>query len=118
MKPITPFSNLFPAVLFALALAGCATAQDAGHSQHHPQASTSQAPGPMGPGPMGPGAMGSGSSGNQMGMMDMKSMCAMHQQMMSAKTPEEQRAIMDEHMRGMSPEMMQKHMEMMQQHCK
>ena len=97
MNSTFPFTKPLAAVLVMLALTGCATGQDAQHRQHHPQATTPQAP----------GTMSSGSSGEQMGMMDMKSMCDMHQKMMSAKTPEERRAMMDERMKNMSPEMMQ-----------
>lgn len=49
-------------------------------------------------------------------MMELKEMCAMHKQMMAAKTPAEQQAMMKEHMESKSPEM-QKHMQMLQQ-CK
>ena len=70
------------------AVTGCATKEDSLHSRHHLESS-----------------------------MDMKAMCAMHEKMKSTKTPEEQKAMMDEHMKTMSPESMQKHMEMMAQ-CK
>ena len=63
------------------------------------------------------GMMGSG-AGGQMGMMDKKSMCEMHDKMMSAKTPAERTAMMDDHMKNMSPEEKQKHMGMMKQQCK
>jgi hypothetical protein len=45
---------------------------------------------------------------------EMANMCAMHEKMISAKTPEERQALMAEHMKSMPPEMMQRHMEMMQ----
>ena len=62
------------------------------------------------------GMMGGGASG-QMGMMDRKSMCEMHHRMMTAKTPAERAAMMDERMKNMSPETRQKHLEMMKQQC-
>jgi len=37
--------------------------------------------------------------------------------MMRASTPEERRAMMDERMKNMSPEMIQKHRDMMQAQC-
>jgi hypothetical protein len=61
---------------------------------------------------------GAASSPGQMGRMDMKSMCAMHHDMMAKKTPEEREAMMKEHMPSMSPEMRRQHMAMMDQQCK
>lgn len=67
--------------------------------------------------------MGQGTSG-QMGMMgqggqmDMKTMCEMHEKMKNAGTPAERSAMMNERMKNMSPEMKQRHMEMMQRQCK
>ena len=112
MKSILRFAGSVAASFVMMTLTGCATSEDAQHSQHYPESSTAQAPGTT------PGTMGHGSSGDQMGTMDMKAMCDMHQKMMSAKTPEERRAMMDEHMKTMSPEMVQKHMKMMQEKCK
>ena len=43
-------------------------------------------------------------------MMSPNEMCAMHKQMMAGKTPAEQQAMMNEHMKSGSPEM-QKHLE-------
>jgi hypothetical protein len=64
------------------------------------------------------GMMSSGDSSAQTGMMDMKSMCDMHDKMMSAKTYEERQAIMDERMKNMSPQMRQDQLQMMQNRCK
>lgn len=50
----------------------------------------------MGAGPMGRGMM--------MSDAEMKSMCDMHEKMMGAKTPEERRAMMTEHMGTQTPE--------------
>lgn len=58
-----------------------------------------------------------GPSADKMEMMDMKTMCDMHEKM-KTKTPEEQKAMMDEHMKTMSPEKKQEHMTMMQEKCK
>ena len=106
--------SLVAVLIAAAALSGCATNQQDEHAQHHPEATSATSP----------GAMGRGGSTGQMGMMggagsqmDMKSMCEMHNKMMSSKTPEERSAMMAEHMKSMSPEMRQRHMEMMQQ-CK
>lgn len=100
----------FVVVLAITALVGCATGQDAQHKQHHPDAATSRTPVATGTGP--------GSADDQMKMTDMKAMCDMHRKMMSTNIPEERRAMMDERMKNMSPEMMQKHMEQMQATCK
>ena len=49
-------------------------------------------------------------------MMSLNDMCAMHKQMMAGKTPAEQQAMMDDHMKSRSPEM-HKHMQDLK-HCK
>ncbi len=110
MKSKFKFATWFAAIIAAMAMAGCATSQDATHSEHHPDTTAAPTAGMMSP----------GASGGQMAMMDMKdmkAMCEMHKKMMSTKTPEEQKAMMDERMKSMSPEMMKKHMAMMQE-CK
>jgi hypothetical protein len=48
---------------------------------------------------------------------DMTAMCDMHKQMMGSMSPQDQKAMMDAHMKDMSPEMRAKHMEQMN-HCK
>jgi hypothetical protein len=45
-------------------------------------------------------------------MMDVKSMCEMHRKMMAGKTPAQEQAHMDEHMKSMSPEMRKKMQDM------
>lgn len=81
--------------VLVLSLAGCTALpkekQKQEHEQHHPP-----------------------SSASQVMEQDMAGMCDMHDQMMSAKNPEERHAMMKEHMKSMSPEAMQKHMDMMQ----
>ena len=115
--------SLVFALIAAAALTSCAATQEE-HLQHHPEAASATSPGGMGRGSstgqtgMMGGADGKmGMMGGADGQMDMKSMCKMHNNMMSSKTPEQQRAMMDDHMKSMSPEARQKHMEMMQQ-CK
>src|SRR5690606_30805442 len=102
MKALPFTKSLLAPVLLAGVLAGCATAQ----SQDH------KAP------PAPADANRSGMSSGAMPMMggDMAAMCDMHAKMMSAKTPEERRAFMAEHMQTMSPDMMKRHMAMMQGH--
>lgn len=58
------------------------------------------------------------SAGEKMGMMDLKTMCEMHTKMMGAKTADERQAMMAGKSGTMSPEMMKKQMEMMDQKCK
>ena len=127
-------SSLIAVLAAAAALAGCAANQTQPktgdeHKEHHPAGAAAQPSGGMGMmGQGGGGQMGMmGQRGaGQMGMMgqdgtgqmDMKSMCEMHGRMKNARTPEERGAMMDERMKGMSPEMRQRHMEMMQQQCK
>lgn len=61
------------------------------------------------------------SSGEKMPMMDMAQMCTMHQKMMAGKSPEEQQAMMESHMKEMhgsvDPQMVTKHREMMAKQC-
>jgi hypothetical protein len=83
-------SCLAATVLLAGFLAGCAVTQSAEDSHSHASA---------------PHAM-----------MDMQAMCDMHKKMMSAKTPAERQAMMNEHMKSMTPEMRQ-HMQMMHEQC-
>ncbi|MEC4722879.1 MULTISPECIES: hypothetical protein [Noviherbaspirillum] len=99
MRRLTP-------IMLAGVLAACASPDKvgtAGTVDHlaHQRAGTS-----------GPGQMG------MMGQMDMKSMCAMHHNMMAKKTPEERDAMMTQHMKSMSPEMRRQHMAMMDEKCR
>jgi len=115
--------SLVAVLAAAAALAGCAANQAQpqtgdGHKEHHPAGAAAQPSGGMGMmGQGGGGQMGMMGQGGA-GQMDMKSMCEMHGRMKSARTPEERGAMMDERMKGMSPEMRQRQMEMMQQQCK
>lgn len=52
-----------------------------------------------------------------MGAMDMQSMCEMHKNMMAGKSSAEHQAMMQEHMKSMTPEMHQRMMAMQEQ-CK
>ena len=82
---------------FALALgivgAPSWSAQDDQHQAHHPAGSASAPASKTMP----------GKSGAETARMDaqMKTMGAMHDQMMAAKTPEERNALMPEHMKAM-----------------
>lgn len=106
MKSKFKSASWFAAMVAAMAMAGCAATRDAEHRQHHPDTSTAQSAGMMSPGgPGGPMAM--------MDMKDMKAMCEMHKNMMGTRTPAEQKAMMDERMKSMSPEMMKRHQAMM-----
>lgn len=69
-------------LLLVAALGGCAAVQGA-HTDHHAA-----------------------------GGMDMKSMCEMHRKEMAGKTAAEQQALMQEHMKSMTPEMRQRMQEM------
>jgi hypothetical protein len=130
------------ALLAATALSACTTPSDTtGHEAHHPDqtagsatpgaAPSGTAGGQSGAGMMGGqsggsmmggqtgGAMMGGTAASQMGPggMDTKQMCAMYRNMQSAPADQRQ-AMMDQQMKGMSPEMRQQHWEMMRQQCK
>jgi hypothetical protein len=96
------FPSWCAALVAALALAACAAPQGPGHRLHHPD---------------GAAAPGASAGMPMMGMSDMQAMCETHKKMMSAKTPAERQALMDERMKSMSPEMMEKHKAMME-HCR
>lgn len=65
-------------------------------------------------GSMGPGMSGMG--GMDAGQMDMQAMCEKHKSMMAGKSTAEQQAMMNEHMRSMSPES-QARMKKMHEKC-
>ena len=79
----------------------------------------------------GCGMMGGGTTGSQAGCgsagqaagpggiqhMDKDAMCAMYRRMQNAPTEQERHEVMERNMQGMSPEMRQRHMEMMRQQC-
>lgn len=120
MKMAVVTRGLLPGIIIAL-LAGCASQGGPNpksgneHSAHHP-GTTGAVSSPAKPSPQSnaiPGAQG-----GMMGMMDMTSMCDMHRNMMSAKSPAERDAMMDQNMKSMSPETRRQHMEMMQSKCK
>lgn len=70
-----------------------------------------------GDGPVsGPGYMQGGTG--QMGIADQETQCSVYRRMMAARTPEERQALMDPRMRSMSPEMQQRHLQMMGERCK
>ena len=133
------FISLKPALLSgalvaAITLAGCTGMQHRGpHGGMMGQGGTTGQGGQMGQGGMmgQGGQMGQGGmmgQGGQMGQggmmmgqggqMDMKSMCAMHERMKSARTPQERSAMMDQYMTNMTPEMRQRHMEMLERQCR
>jgi len=64
----------------------------------------------------GPGYMQGGTG--QMGVADQETLCSTYRRMMAARTPEERQAMMDQPMRSMSPEMQQRHLQMMAEQCK
>lgn len=71
----------------------------------------------------GCGMMGSSQAASQaagaggMQQMNKEEMCAMYRNMRNAPNEQARQAMMDQRMRGMSPEMRQQHMEMMRQQC-
>ena len=89
MKLISRAVPLVSSALLAMGLAGCAAAP--AKSDDH--------------------------AGPAMGAMDMQSHCEMHKKMMSGKSPAEQQAMMQEHMKSMAPEMRQR-MQAMHEQCR
>lgn len=139
--PLMPFNpkTLIAAVLTVAALVGCAATQQTGqdapsrrgvsqeeHRAHHPQDTSAQPSATTGGGTAarqggmmgGQGGMMGGQGGMMGGQMDMKSMCDMHERMKRSRTPQERGAMMDDAMKNMTPEMRQRHMEMMERQCR
>ncbi|HJV03478.1 MAG TPA: hypothetical protein VJ752_23280 [Burkholderiaceae bacterium] len=75
-------------------------------------------------GPMGmPAAPASASAGSSAagatGTPEQRqAMCDLNGRMMAARTPEERQALQERYMQGMSPEMRERHMEMMRERCR
>lgn len=80
MKTNSNLLALSGAVLLAGLISGCATGASSSNSM---------------------GGMGAMSGGQ----MDMQAMCGMHKGMMAGKSTSEQQAMMNEHMKSMSPDM-------------
>lgn len=137
------FSTSISAALVAASLAACANfpgAQD--HDPHHrgQPANTAASGAAPAQGGMrghaagshaGCGMMGGASApghagcnmmgGTQPGAMDEANrthMCAMYRDMRDAPSEQARQAMMERHMQSMTPEMRQRHMEMMRQHCR
>lgn len=91
---------LFPLILGTALIAAPAFAADTqDHQAHHPDSSTAgKTPALTKP--------ATSATGTKQGMeMQMKCMQEMHDKMMNAKTPEERKALMDEHMKTMQSSM-------------
>lgn len=104
MKRLASFLAPIAAIALSFTLASCATSAADQHKAHHPDGAAS-----------GQEKMGMMAGSMPMAGMD-GNMMEMCKKMMNAKTPEEQKAMMDEHMKSMSPEMREQCMEMMKMH--
>jgi hypothetical protein len=103
------------------ALVGCASTGD--HDRHHMDGSdsaTTATGGTMSAGTTGSAAgcgMMTDCAAAQGQPMDKDTMCAMYRDMQNAPNDAARQAMMDRRMQGMSPEMRQRHMDMMRQQC-
>ncbi len=102
MKLNLRFIPLASAVLVAVGLAGCAATPTQSDAHVHSD---------------GDGKAGMAMGGMGKGGMDMQGHCEMHQKMMSGKSSAEQHAMMQEHLKSMTPEMRQR-MQGMHEQCK
>jgi len=121
IKPI-PSIHILAGLLVTAGLVACANPEgDQGHEQHHPgQSANAAGPGNAGESSSTGGMMGRGMTGASEGgphTMDKDAMCAMYRGMRDAPSEQERQAMMERNMPGMSPEVRQQHMEMMQQQC-
>lgn len=109
-------------VVLALALlGGCAT--QAGRSPDYVPQQGGPGYGPLGPEgkdavPGSPSTGGSASAGATGSAQGQRGMCDLHHQVMAARTREERQALLDQTMHGMSPEMRERHMQMMWERCR
>lgn len=84
-----------------------------GYGPEHPMGRNAV---PEGPAPASAG--GSASAGTTGSADDQRAMCELHQRFMAARTREERQALMDQYMQGMSPEMRERHRQMMWERCR
>ena len=100
----------------ALLLAGCAGKREPGNDGGRRYETE---PGPMHSQSSGGGMMEQGQHG-AMGSMsadEMQAMCDRHRQMLDARTPDEQRALMNDNMRSMPPEELERQMNQIRAQC-
>lgn len=71
-----------------------------------------------GAGSSGGGAATASGAGEKAGEGSWYGMCALQRQIMEAPTPEQQQALAEKAMPGMSPEARQRHLQMMAQNCR
>jgi hypothetical protein len=101
------------AVLLAGALTACQSWQ-----AHAPERPPPHRGAGAGAGTSGSAGSGTASgSGEHMDMHGQRDMCALHQQIMSAPTPEERQALIEQAMPDMARESREQHLQMMQQMC-
>jgi hypothetical protein len=117
MKRLSPLLAAEIALVLAATLSGCAEMRR-GPSEIDPMSGGGmEGVTEAGPMPSSGPFYNQGGIG-QTGTADLQTMCSMYRNMANARTPEERQAMMDQHMRQMSPEMQQRHMQMMGERCK
>jgi hypothetical protein len=107
MKPMSSLIAKLGLSALVIVLSGCAATQETQRRQGHAGSGQGMETGRT-----------MGAHGHRMENMDMQQMCEMHNKMMSEKSLEEKKAMMEAHQGKMSPEMMQRHMAMMDEKCK
>lgn len=121
MKKYSLVMSLTVSALFATFMAAPVMAQDAEHDHNHGAAPSASSP-VQKKKPAKTKAKTAKSKATSVdgkaGMMDMKTMCDMHKEIMSAEMPSARRAMIDEKMKGMSADEKQKQLEMMDERCK
>ena len=122
-RPIRPMCIL-AGLLAAAGLSACtAMQQDQDHPRHHPGRSVDAMAPSAGQhsarGETGGGMMGGSAAGvtGSMGPDDKEAMCARYRGMRDAPDEPARQAMMHKEMGAMSPEMRQRHMDMMRRQC-
>jgi hypothetical protein len=108
---------LFP---LAVALTACQSGQMRAPEEsrpHHDAATAAGTSGSAGSGTASDSGSGSTYGGETAGMSKWQEMCAQSRRIMSAPTPEARQAMMEQAMPTISPEMRERHLEMMRKSC-
>jgi hypothetical protein len=127
MNDMFALGKLAAPLLLAAALGGCSSLS--GQSEPEAPVPMQSVPTagmyPAGPGPgsaaaagqvgMGPALMGTTIEGS--GSVSLAATCELYRSVETAKTPEDRQALIEHYMPGMSPEMRERHLQMMRQRC-
>lgn len=111
-------SPLLSTLALAAVLAGCAQTTTSPDTMPRHGGPGDGPGGPMGMNAPASTSAGSSAAGATGTPEQRQAMCDLNERMMAARTPEERQALQERYMQGMSPEMRERHMEMMRERCR